>query len=51
MIPGQYEKDIALSFRFKADSTRVLNALSIPEYIEVWLQTPDTGEQRLSSTR
>jgi hypothetical protein len=46
MIPSQYERDIALSFRFKSDSTRVLNALSIPEYIEVWLQPPDTGEQQ-----
>jgi hypothetical protein len=46
MIPGQYERDIALSFRFKSDSIRVLHALSIPEYIEVWLQTPDTGEQQ-----
>ena len=41
-IPGQQERDVALSFQFKADSSRVFYALSIPEYIEAWLQAPDT---------
>jgi uncharacterized protein YndB with AHSA1/START domain len=45
-IPGQHEKDFALSFQFKADSSRVFYALSIPEYIEAWLQAPDTEELR-----
>jgi uncharacterized protein YndB with AHSA1/START domain len=45
-IPGQYERDVALSFKFKADSSRVFYALSIPEYIEVWLQAPDIDDLR-----
>jgi uncharacterized protein YndB with AHSA1/START domain len=46
MVPGQHERDVALSFQFKADSSRVFYALSIPEYIEAWLQAPDTDELR-----
>jgi uncharacterized protein YndB with AHSA1/START domain len=46
MIPGQHERDVALSFQFKADSSRVFYALSIPEYIEAWLQAPDTDDLR-----
>ncbi len=42
-IPAQHERDVALSFRFNADSSRVFYALSIPEYIEAWLQAPDTA--------
>ena len=45
-IPAQHERDVALSFQFKADSSRVFYALSIPEYIEAWLQAPDTEELR-----
>jgi uncharacterized protein YndB with AHSA1/START domain len=45
-IPGQHERDVALSFKFKADSSRVFYALSIPEYIEVWLEAPDTDDLR-----
>ena len=45
-IPGQYDRDVALSFRFNADSSRVFYALSIPEYIEAWLQAPDSDELR-----
>jgi uncharacterized protein YndB with AHSA1/START domain len=41
-FPAQHERDVALSFQFKADSSRVFYALSIPEYIEAWLQAPDT---------
>ncbi len=46
-IPGQQDRDVALSFKFNADSSRVFYALSIPEYIEAWLQAPDTDELRL----
>ena len=42
--PGQQERDVALSFQFNADSSRVFYALSIPEYIEAWLQAPDTDD-------
>ena len=45
-IPGQQDRDVALSFKFNADSSRVFYALSIPEYIEAWLQAPDTDELR-----
>jgi len=45
-IPGQHDRDVALSFKFNADSSRVFYALSIPEYIEAWLQAPDTDELR-----
>ena len=45
-LPGQHERDVALSFQFKADSSRVFYALSIPEYIEAWLQAPDTDDLR-----
>jgi uncharacterized protein YndB with AHSA1/START domain len=45
-VPGQYERDIALSFQFKADSSRVFYALSIPEYIEAWLEASDTDDLR-----
>jgi hypothetical protein len=44
MIPSQDVRDIFLSLKIKADSSRVLYALSIPEYIEAWLQTPDAEE-------
>ena len=43
LLPGSSEQDIALSFRFKADAGRVFYALSIPEYIETWLQAPHAG--------
>jgi uncharacterized protein YndB with AHSA1/START domain len=46
MIPGQHERDVALSFQFKAARSRVFYALSIPEYIEAWLQAPDTDDLR-----
>ena len=46
MMPDAYSKDIVLSFKIEADSSRVLYALSIPEYIEAWLQAPDTDDLR-----
>jgi uncharacterized protein YndB with AHSA1/START domain len=45
-IPAHQERDVALSFQFNADSSRVFYALSIPEYIEAWLQAPDTDDLR-----
>jgi len=47
-IPSQYKRDVVLSFRFEADISRVFNALSIPEYIEAWLQAPDAEELRFA---
>jgi Activator of Hsp90 ATPase homolog 1-like protein len=43
-ISSPHERDVALSFQFRADSSRVFYALSIPEYIEAWLQAPDTDD-------
>ena len=43
-IPNQHKNDIALAFRVEADISRVLYALSMPEYIEAWLQAPDAEE-------
>lgn len=43
LLLGSPEEDIALSFRFNADASRVFYALSIPEYIETWLQAPHAG--------
>src|SRR5881394_2593674 len=40
------ERDVALSFHFSASPGRVFYALSIPEYIEAWLQAPDTDDLR-----
>ena len=45
-ISSRHEKEVALSFQFKADSSRVFYALSIPEYIEAWLEAPDTDDLR-----
>ena len=46
-IPAaHHERDIALSFQFRADTGRVFYALSIPDYIEAWLQAPDTDDLR-----
>lgn len=44
MIPRQHVRDVVLSLKIEADRNRVLNALSIPEYIEAWLQTPNSEE-------
>jgi uncharacterized protein YndB with AHSA1/START domain len=45
-ISTPHERDVALSFHFNADGGRVFYALSIPEYIEAWLQAPDTDDLR-----
>lgn len=34
-------RDVALAFRIGAASSRVMYALSMPEYIEAWLPAPD----------
>jgi uncharacterized protein YndB with AHSA1/START domain len=44
--PGQHDRDVALSFQFTADSSRIFYALSLPEYIEAWLQASDTDDLR-----
>src|SRR5579864_2190696 len=40
IVPDRNEKDVVLSSAFQTDHKRVLYALSIPEYIETWLQPP-----------
>jgi uncharacterized protein YndB with AHSA1/START domain len=35
------ELDVAMSVEIKAESRRVLYALTLPEYMEAWLQMPD----------
>jgi hypothetical protein len=45
-ISSHHDRDVALSFKFNADSSRVFYALSIPEYIEAWLRAPDIDELR-----
>jgi hypothetical protein len=42
ILPDQ--RDVVLSRRIEADISRVLYALSIPEYIEAWLEPPDVEE-------
>jgi hypothetical protein len=44
--PSSNERDVLLSCRFIGDKSRVLYALSIPEYIEAWLRAPDTAAQK-----
>jgi hypothetical protein len=46
-IPALHEQEVFLSRRIEAESSRVLYALSIPEYIEAWLLVPDAEELRL----
>jgi hypothetical protein len=40
--------DVILSYRIEAESSRVLYALSMPEYIEAWLQAPDADAFRFA---
>jgi uncharacterized protein YndB with AHSA1/START domain len=47
MVPDLEEKDVFLSRRIEAESSRVFYALSIPEYIEAWLLVPGEEELRL----
>ena len=44
--PSSREMDVVLACRFVGDQSRVLHALSLPEYIEAWLKAPDAMEQR-----
>ena len=41
MVPGRQARDVALAVRIEAASSRVMYALSMPEYVEAWLQAPD----------
>ena len=45
----QAELDVAVSVEIEAESRRVLYALTIPEYMEAWLQMPDTEKLKCSS--
>lgn len=46
MVPSQQARDVALAFRIEAASNRVMYALTMPEYIEAWLQAPEVAETR-----
>jgi uncharacterized protein YndB with AHSA1/START domain len=41
--------DVAVSVKIEAESRRVLYALTIPEYMEAWLQMPDTEKLQCSA--
>ena len=43
-ISTRHDRDVALSFQFNADTSRVFYALSIPEYLEVWLKASNTDD-------
>ena len=43
-LPPRKKAAVAISLRIAADRRRVFHALSIPEYIEAWLQVPDPNE-------
>jgi uncharacterized protein YndB with AHSA1/START domain len=47
MVPSRQMCDVALAFRIEAATNRVFYALSMPEYIEAWLQAPDTERLQL----
>jgi uncharacterized protein YndB with AHSA1/START domain len=40
LLAAQSDNDVALSFRIRADCSRVFYAISIPEYIEAWFRLP-----------
>jgi uncharacterized protein YndB with AHSA1/START domain len=46
ILAGREERDVTLSFRLRADRSRIFYALSIPEYIETWFQLPPQDELR-----
>jgi uncharacterized protein YndB with AHSA1/START domain len=41
MVLCQQTSDVSLAFRIETVVSRVMFALSMPEYIEAWLQAPD----------
>jgi uncharacterized protein YndB with AHSA1/START domain len=47
-IQTQSASDVILSYRIEAETSRVLYALSMPEYIEAWLQAPDDDTFRFA---
>lgn len=47
-IQTQSASDVILSYRIEAEASRVLSALSMPEYIEAWLQAPDADSFRFA---
>src|ERR1700749_1686866 len=44
LVHDQQTRDIALAFKIEAASNRLMYALSMPEYIEAWLQAPAMEE-------
>ena len=47
LVENQRTNDVVLSYRIMAASSRVMYALSIPEYIEAWLQAPNPDPLQL----
>lgn len=43
MVSCQQARDVTLAFRIEAASSRVMYALSMPEYIEAWFQAPEAA--------
>ena len=41
VVARERTRDVVLAFRVEAASSRVMYALSMPEYIEAWLLAPD----------
>jgi uncharacterized protein YndB with AHSA1/START domain len=48
LTPPEQVSDVVLSYQIEADSSRVLYALSIPEYIEAWLRAPESDDVRFA---
>jgi hypothetical protein len=46
LTQSEQVSDVVLSYQIEADSSRVLYALSIPEYIEAWLRAPESDDMR-----
>jgi uncharacterized protein YndB with AHSA1/START domain len=44
VVPTRKKATVTLSMRVASDRRRVLHALSIPEYMEAWLQLPHPDE-------
>src|SRR5580693_6833860 len=47
--PEQVALDVAVSVEIAAESRRVLYALTIPEYMEAWLEVPNTEKLQCSA--
>lgn len=40
LAAARSDNDVSLSFRIRADCSRVFYAISIPEYVEAWFRLP-----------